>query len=364
MERLVLGEVGVSPDAERIYQVLLGEPGATLAQLGRSVGFGRVRLRRAVEQLERGALVSRRSGSPTRFQPTPPDVVVDALISAREEALHQTRLDAQFLQSLRTVRPEQERVTELVEVLTSRESYAQRWSHLQATARKSLEVFVRPPFVQHRIEDSEPRQSSLLGQHVVSRAIYDESALRQPGVLDHARRMAARGEQTRVVSELPMKLSLTDRSTALVPFVRSAASGAIDGAVETGLSAPEAVDAGLVVHESALLDALTALFDLYWERGADLFGSAGQASGANDPADEDTVLTLMAAGWKDEAIAGQLGVSPQTVRRRIRGVQSRLGVATRFQVGLQLGRQGWAQDRAAASPGRTGQRGRRPDRRH
>lgn len=275
MDRLVLGEVGVSPDAEQVYQFLLGAPGATMAEIRRGTGQGRTRLQHAVDELERGALVSRRSGSPARLQPAPPDVVVEALISAREETLHQTRLDAQYLQSLRTVRPEQVQVTELVEVLTSRQSYAERWAHLQATTRESLEVFVRPPFAQIRVEDSEPAQSSLMDRNVVSRGIYDDAALRHPGIVEHARRMAARGEQARVVSELPMKLSLSDRSTALVPFVRS--------------DPARTVDAGLVVHESALLDALTALFDLYWERGTELNLGTGQGSGVADPADEDTV---------------------------------------------------------------------------
>jgi DNA-binding NarL/FixJ family response regulator len=55
--------------------------------------------------------------------------------------------------------------------------------------------------------------------------------------------------------------------------------------------------------------------------------------------DEDTIITLLAAGVKDEAIARQLGVSPHTVRRRIAALCKRLGVTTRFQAGLALGQQ-------------------------
>jgi DNA-binding NarL/FixJ family response regulator len=52
-------------------------------------------------------------------------------------------------------------------------------------------------------------------------------------------------------------------------------------------------------------------------------------------------VTLLAAGLKDDAIARRLGVSTNTVRRRITALSQRLGVSTRFQIGLALGRQGW-----------------------
>lgn len=346
--RHILGEVGISPDAEDVYQFLLGQPGATSEDIATGCDLTRVQIRTALAELERKAMVSRRSGSSSEYQPAPPDMVVEALISAREEALHKTRLDARELRSLQRVSPEQTQVTELVEVLTSREAYAERWAQLQGSTRKSLEVFVRPPFAQLQVEDSEQPQTALLGRHVASRGIYDEAALQHPGVLEHAVRMAALGEHARVVSELPMKLSLADRSTALVPFVQS------DPAAT--------VDAGLVVHKSTLLDALIALFELYWERGTELrLTGPNEVPGSRETADEDTVLTLMAAGYKDDAIASQLGVSTPTVRRRINAVQQRLKVTTRFQVGLALGRDGWRDnDAEAASNGSTSTRRRPP----
>jgi hypothetical protein len=319
--------VGVGPEAEDVYQFLLGEPGATIADIQRGAGLSRDRTRTALHELEQRAIVSQRSGSPARFQPAPPDIVVEALISAQEEALHQTRLDGQQLQSLQRVSPEQTKVTELVEVLTSRQSHAERWIQLQTTTKESLEVFVRPPFAHPHVEESERMQGALLGRGVASRGVYDQAAFQHPGVLDHARRMAALGERARVVTKLPMKLSVADRTTALVPFTQP-------GPAAT-------VDAALVVHKSPLLDALIDLFDLYWERGADLDLGVARDNSHFDPADEGTVLTLMAAGWKDDAIAGRLGVSTQTIRRRISAVQQRLGVDTRFQVGLALGRQSW-----------------------
>ena len=329
--RLVLGALGVGPDAEDAYQFLLAHPGATLGEVQRGARLTRGRTQGAINDLERGALVSRRSGTPARFQPAPPDIAIAALINAKEEALHQARLDTAYLQSLQQARPGQAQISELIEILDGREAYAERWAQLQATTTDRLEVFVRPPFVQNQPEESESPQRSLLGRSVISRGVYDEDALRHPGIIDHARRMADLGEEARVVARLPMKVSLSDRRIALVPFVQ----------VDPGAG----VEAGLAVHESTLLDALIALFDLYWDLGIELPLAGTAAHGHSDPADESRVLPMLAAGWKDDAIASHLGVSTRTVRRRITALEDRLGVSTRFQAGLALGRRGWPQDR-------------------
>jgi sugar-specific transcriptional regulator TrmB len=322
----VLAELGISQGAEQVYRELLASPGASTADLRSLTGYGQRRLARALSELEDKAMITRRSGAMARFQPVPPEIVVEVLVRAREEALRKARHDAKRLTALHHVPAAQQQVTELVEIVIGREAYGERWKQLQIVSRKTLDVFVRPPFTQQQPEDSESLQEALL-THVTLRGIYDEEALEVPGILEHARRMAALGEDGRVVSVLPMKLALSDRRTALIPFVQSDPN--------------RAVDAGLVVHECALLDALVTLWDIYWERGAELRFDGQAPPGKARGAEEDAVLTLMMSGMKDEAIAARLGVSVQTVRRRITEVQRRLGVSTRFQVGLALGQQGW-----------------------
>lgn len=46
-------------------------------------------------------------------------------------------------------------------------------------------------------------------------------------------------------------------------------------------------------------------------------------------------------GMTDEAIAGQLRVSKRTVQRRIQGLMSLAGVATRMQLGWHAARRDW-----------------------
>lgn len=328
-DRRVLGALGVGTAAEDVYRALLTNPGSSAGELQEATVLSHSRLRRALAELERNAMITRRGGTPTRFQPAPPDIVVEALISAREDELNQARLYARELATLPRTPPEQLHVTELVEILSSREAVAERWMQLQQATRETLEVFTRPPLAQSAPEEHESLQGSLHRRGVVVRAIYDGDALRHPGALEHIRRTAASGEQARVVSQLPLKLALFDRRIALVPH--------------TQRDPDIIVDSGLVVHRSALLDALVVLFNIYWQRGTAVSPEKEASVARQDAAETGTVLTLLAGGLKDEAIARELGVSTHTVRRRIAAITERLGVTTRFQAGLALGRQDWPQ---------------------
>lgn len=320
----VLGAIGVSGDEEHVYRTLLEHPGLNTTELRARVEFGSSRLRSALTALERKAMITRRGGTPARFRPTPPDIVVDTLVAQREEELRQVRLAGMGLMELLRHPPEQAQVADIVEILDTREATTERWLQLQGATREHLEVLVRPPYGQRRLSDDEAIQRELLQRGVITRGIYDQNALERPELLNHIRAMGELGEQARVVSNVPVKMALFDRKVALVPLTQP--------------DPASAVDAALVVHESALLDALLSLFDSIWQRGTP---AAFGAATTSRPADEDAVLTLLAGGLKDEAVARQLGVSTNTVRRRISAVLTRLGVTTRFQAGLALSREGW-----------------------
>jgi DNA-binding NarL/FixJ family response regulator len=53
------------------------------------------------------------------------------------------------------------------------------------------------------------------------------------------------------------------------------------------------------------------------------------------------VLTLLAAGLKDEAIARRLGTTTRTVRRLVQEAMTALDARSRFNVGVEASRRGW-----------------------
>ena len=63
--------------------------------------------------------------------------------------------------------------------------------------------------------------------------------------------------------------------------------------------------------------------------------------GIGTTSDTRQLLTLLASGLKDDAIARQLGLSTRTMRRRIRTLLDELSAANRFQAGVQAARRGW-----------------------
>lgn len=53
------------------------------------------------------------------------------------------------------------------------------------------------------------------------------------------------------------------------------------------------------------------------------------------------LLLLIASGATDRVIARELGLSERTICRRIASLQLRLGVRTRFQLGVLAATNGW-----------------------
>ncbi len=315
----MLQTLGVPDEDEIIYRQLLRERGLTQAELAERTGRGPRAVRQSLQRLSELGLVSRLAGRPARFLAARPDTAVEALIARRQQELAAARQSAHALLAELPVerrhRPEEE-----LEIVFGREVVAGRFHQLQQSARRELLVLDRPPYAQNPQEPN-PGEADLLGRGVRCRGIYAPEALEVPGALELVRAAVQAGEEARVCDDVPLKLAIADRSAAILPF-----TGDRDAMV----------DSALVVYASTLLDALIRLFDLLWQVAVPIF--AGPAD-ADDPV-QDPVLTLLAAGLKDEAIARQLGISVRTVHRRTSQLMERLGARTRFQAGLAAARQG------------------------
>lgn len=131
---------------------------------------------------------------------------------------------------------------------------------------------------------------------------------------------AEAGERARVHPQVPIKLAISDRSIALLPLALDQMRGS-----------------ALVVRESALVEALAQLFQLLWEQALPL---AGQPEGDDDAGVDRRLLTMLASGMKDDAIARQLDVSSRTVGRRVAELMDFLGARTRFEAGVRSQRRG------------------------
>jgi sugar-specific transcriptional regulator TrmB/DNA-binding CsgD family transcriptional regulator len=307
----LLTALGIPPDDEAVYRLLLRQPAATVGDLAARAGRGTRSLRQSVQRLTDLGLVSQLAGRPARLVAVRPDAAVEALIARRQQELAVARSAAQLLLAEmpadRLHRPEEE-----LEIVFGRQAVATRFLQLQQTAQRELLVLDRPPYAQDP-QQPNPGEDDMLARGVRVRGIYAPEALEIPGALDLLRAAVEAGEEARTCDEVPIKLAVADRAMAILPFTGEQAS---------------MVDSALVVYASTLLDALVRLFELLWRASVPILPEAH----TDDP-DED-LLTLLSAGLKDEAIARQLGVSLRTVHRRTSQLLDRVGARTRFQAGL------------------------------
>ncbi len=319
MSSIGLQAVGVSDRDEQLYRTLLRNPRATLSQLSAATGTSRVLARRGLDRRETRGLVSRQ-GQPARFVPAAPDMAIEALILRRQEELERCRMVAATL--LAESREAGQSAGWLVEVIAGREATFQRYRQLLTTARSEVLMFDKPPYIGPA---ENPLEIDVLKRGVTWKAVYAPEALELPERVAHLRSWQDAGEQARVCAHLPLKLVMVDRALALLPLTA-------DNAGETE------EHTAILVHPCSLLTTLGMLFDMLWERSLPL-----SWTGSDDELDETdrTMLQLLTAGFKDQAIARQLDVSLRTVRRRLSNLMTVHGLRSRFQLGQLAVQRGW-----------------------
>jgi DNA-binding CsgD family transcriptional regulator len=322
----LLDGVGLTDDQESVYVALVEVASATVADLMlRCPGRG---VPAALAELERMGLISRLPGSPTRYAAAPPDAALDLLIRGREKELASARLASTELAARYRAARLAADPHHVVEVVTTRDATLRRWEQLQRSARHQVRSFDRPPFVGD--PRSNPVECELLAAGVLYRCVYHPDGFALPGRPEALRALIAAGEQARVAATVPVKMFIADDTLGLLPLE-------VNGSAESCL----------VIHASSMLDTLIALFEQVWERAVAIhpdgtMPTSVQPGGSPGPsADDRALLSLLAAGLTDAAIARQLGVHPRTIQHRVRDLLDRLGAATRFQAGLQAARRGW-----------------------
>ncbi len=318
----LLEPVGLAQIHSDLYLDLLTHPRSTAAELASRLDIPITRVRKALQRLLDVGLASRLVGARRNYVAAPPEVAVDALVTKRTQQLEQLRLNAHELAlRVRSVLPPAE-PSELIQLVEGREAVGHHLARMQLGARDEVLIIDSPPYLYGRpVVNAEELQA--LKRGVAYRALYDAPGLAEAGHLQQVMECVEAGEQARSLPSVRMKMIIADRSLALVPISFSAA--------ETGTR--------ILVHASPLLDALVLSFESLWAQATPI--GATPATPADITAQDRRLLSMLAGGLKDRAIARTLGVTERTVGRRIQDLMAQLNATTRFQAGLQASRRGW-----------------------
>lgn len=319
----VLGPIGFNAAEEAAYRYLVGRPQATVDQVAAGAGLDPVAAVAALDGLHERRLVERSTADPSLHQAVRPDEAFEPLLRDRQHEVDSARTAVERLLAEFRAVPRGGSVADILEIVEGRSAADRRFGQLYDSTRRSNESFVKPPLLVRGVEtEHEPFRSS-----VSYKVVYDPAALSLPGMVPVVAEDIEGGEQARTCA-VPLKMALFDRERAFLPISPWRAG-----------SEPVA----MIVHGSALADALGALFDAVWAQASPLRLSAdGLEEDPNRPAADDLLLLeLLRAGLTDEAIARQTGTSVRTVGRRVRHLMDLTGTGTRFQLGVRALERGW-----------------------
>jgi len=312
--------VGLSAFEAQVYRQLLRDPGVPLRQLSAALEYPTAAVEAAVTRLGEAGLVRR--GSQDAPAPVDPRSGIGMLVRNQRAALDEVAVMTDQLAREFNAGQLQSEPERLIEIAVGRGAIEARIDDVLAGATVRADGTDTPPYVADGSPQVSNAELALLDRGVRFRALYAAEVLDDAGWVARLTAMADRGEQARVLPQVPVKLLVVDGTIAILPLAGD------------GPSRPDA--RAVVVNDSALTGALQVLFDQLWNQAVPLRLSK---SNGHDPT--TTLVNLLATGMKDEAIARQLGISGRTLRRRIADVQEQLGASSRFQAGLQAARRGW-----------------------
>jgi sugar-specific transcriptional regulator TrmB/DNA-binding CsgD family transcriptional regulator len=317
----MLTVLGVTAAEDTVYGRLLAAVSASEDELAASTGLSQDDVRSSIESLIERGLVARMAETPSRFVAASPSVI-ESMISERLAELREAQLALDGLTSRYRANHFARTVDGVFEVVRGEEALRDCSLRLLQSARAEVLNFVKPPLIA-----LQPDEGIGPGARVRNRIIYETSAL-ENGMLAAVREGLLVGDEARAHTKLPVKMLAVDQSVALLPLAQH-----------------DTTPVGVLLHESALLEALLTLFEYVWAAAIPLhvYGeSNGGAQAAAVLSDEGReLLSLLLAGLSDEAIAMHRDLSVRTVQRKVHALMDIANVRTRMQLAWEAARRGW-----------------------
>ncbi|MGW6567248.1 helix-turn-helix domain-containing protein [Streptomyces sp. NPDC054975] len=330
----MLEALGLDQPTEAVYRAMLTYPETPADALAARLGMPEESVREAWQRLAELSLAQYPTGHPADASTPPravnPEVGLEYLLTRRqaEFELQRQRIAGaraaaeRLISEYEELRPADPPVG--VEHLADVDEIRARLAVLTENVRTEVTVFA-PGGAQTEanMAASRPLNERLLTRGVTMRTIYLDSVRNSPASVAHAKWLTELGGQVRTIATLPLRMTIVDRTTAVIP-VNSEDSSA----------------GGVVLTGQGILTALCTLFETVWANARPLGEAPRRDEGELDH-QEAATLRLLAEGHTDEGIAKRLGVSHRTARRIATVLMDRLGARSRFEAGARAVQRGW-----------------------
>lgn len=249
-----LTQLGLTSYEAKAYIALTRRGSFSAAEVARLANLPRQRIYDVLSGLVERGLAVGRPGRIVKYSATHPTLAIERLLAAHRKRLEDLETgSAGMLEDLAEAfhaGQDESDPLDYIEVLREPGAINARFGELQASVKKEILVFTKPPY-------AKPPQENVEGLAVVkshtARSIYELSLFNDRSATEGVRRFIAAGEEARFVPELPLKLVIIDET--IVMF---------------GMEDPIAGQSDLtimVVDHPSLATVLRIAFNAYWAQG-------------------------------------------------------------------------------------------------
>ncbi|MET3986475.1 LuxR family transcriptional regulator [Streptomyces sp. PvR034] len=321
-------EASAAEEADRaVYQWVAEHRRLDAAAAAEAIGLDAAQARAALERLAAARLVHADPQEPGTGYAVAPEVAAAQLAAPVEEEIRARQRELLAMrEQLRQFTSSYQRGVRAaggaLEVVSGMHTVRTLMTRAAAACRG--EVFTCQPAGGFRtpdtLRDTLERDRPLLERGIRLRVLHPHTSRFHAPTQAYVAAAAELGAEHRTAHELFGRIVVYDRETAFLPM-----SDGSWGAV--------------VIREPHTVAYLCELFEHAWEQAAVFADAASQGLEQVAREIDHTILRLLGAGLKDEAIARRLGMSLRTARRHIADIMDGLGADSRARRAFREARQ-------------------------
>ncbi|GHH85700.1 hypothetical protein GCM10018793_54740 [Streptomyces sulfonofaciens] len=310
-----------------VYSWVLEHRAVDQQAIAETIGITPERVRSSIERLFRAHLLHANPEDPSDVYAVAPETATAELAAPLETHIRENeRRIAVMRETLSRFSPYYHRRRSPREALEILENVQDVRNALnRASERCREEVLSCQPGggsrVPEAMQEALLRDQAMLERGIVLRTLYHHTARFNGPSQAYVAANSDLGGQYRTSHELFGRLIVFDRELAFIP-VQDDSWGAV------------------VIREASTVAYLCQIFEQTWDRATPFADPVGQGLEEVSREIHETIVQLLAAGIKDEAIARRLGMSLRTARRHIADIMEQLEATSRFQAGANAAARG------------------------